>query len=143
MKTKLWKQSYRLPNNLFVISPTIFKLWVMKSENWVIKFANSNAPKSEYRKHHVFLLTKQTPKHQTRYTTPKKGSDEQYHATSSNQFNLILYSVFSLLWQNCSPTCTSVFSLRIRPPRHDVGHCGAAGGSRFGRYLWRIGSEYF
>ena len=38
--TELWKQSYHLPNNLFDIGPTIFELWVMETENWVIKKGN-------------------------------------------------------------------------------------------------------
>ena len=44
METELWKQSYRLPNNFFVMGPTIFELWVMKTENWVIKKDNPNDP---------------------------------------------------------------------------------------------------
>ena len=39
-----WKQSYRLPNNLFAMGPTIFELWVMETENWVIKKSNPNGP---------------------------------------------------------------------------------------------------
>ena len=39
-ETELWKQSYHLPNNLFDIGPTIFELWVMETENWVIKKGN-------------------------------------------------------------------------------------------------------
>ena len=42
METELWKQSYRLPNNLFAIGPTIFELWVMETENWVMKIGNPN-----------------------------------------------------------------------------------------------------
>ena len=42
METKLWKQSYRLPNNLFVMDPTIFELWVMETENWVTKIGKPN-----------------------------------------------------------------------------------------------------
>ena len=44
METELWKQSYRLPNNLFAMGSTIFELWVMKTENWVTEFANPNNP---------------------------------------------------------------------------------------------------
>ena len=44
MKTELWKQSYHLPNNLFAMGPTIFELWVMETENWVIKKLNPNGP---------------------------------------------------------------------------------------------------
>ena len=44
METELWKQSYRLPNNLFAMGPTIFELWVMETENWITKKANPNAP---------------------------------------------------------------------------------------------------
>ena len=44
METELWKQSYRLPNNLFAMGPIIFKLWVMKTENWVIEIVNPNSP---------------------------------------------------------------------------------------------------
>ena len=70
--------------------------------------------------------------------------------TLHRQTNLISFYIrFSLRWQNCSPTRTSLFSLRIRPPRQrsdlslDVGHGGAGGGSRLGLFLWRIGSEFF
>ena len=42
METELWKQSYCLPNKLFAMSPTIFELWVMETENWVIKKPNPN-----------------------------------------------------------------------------------------------------
>ena len=44
MEIELWKQSYRLPNNFFAMGPTIFKLWVMETENWITKFVNPNAP---------------------------------------------------------------------------------------------------
>ena len=44
METELWKQSYRLPNNLFVMGPTIFESWVMEIENWVMKIAKPNTP---------------------------------------------------------------------------------------------------
>ena len=44
MKTELWKQSYYLPNNLFAMGPTIFELWVMETENWVMEFVNPNTP---------------------------------------------------------------------------------------------------
>ena len=37
-----WKQSYRLPNNLFAMGPTIFELWVMETENWVMEIGNPN-----------------------------------------------------------------------------------------------------
>ena len=42
METELWKQSYRLPNKYWVMGPTIFELWVMKTENWVTKIGNPN-----------------------------------------------------------------------------------------------------
>ena len=42
METKLWKQSYWKPNNLFVMGPTIFELWVMETEIWVMKFDEPN-----------------------------------------------------------------------------------------------------
>ena len=29
---------------LFAMGPTIFELWVMKTENWVMEFANPNSP---------------------------------------------------------------------------------------------------
>ena len=44
METELWKQSYHLPNNLFAMSLTIFELWIMKTEIWVIEIANLNTP---------------------------------------------------------------------------------------------------
>ena len=44
METELWKQSYYLPNNLFVMGPTIFKLWIMESENWVTETTKPNTP---------------------------------------------------------------------------------------------------
>ena len=44
METELWKQSYRLPNNLFAMCPIIFELYVMEIENWVIKKDNPNDP---------------------------------------------------------------------------------------------------
>ena len=42
METELWKQSYCLPNKLFTMGHTIFELWVMETENWVIKKLNPN-----------------------------------------------------------------------------------------------------
>ena len=42
---ELWKQSYCLPNKLFTMDPTIFELWVMKTENWVIRTNNPNGPR--------------------------------------------------------------------------------------------------
>ena len=42
METELWKQSYRLPNNLFAMGSIIFELWVMKTENWVVEIACPN-----------------------------------------------------------------------------------------------------
>ena len=42
METELWKQSYCLLNKLFAMCPTIFELWVMETENWVIKKPNPN-----------------------------------------------------------------------------------------------------
>ena len=42
METELWKQSYYLPNKLFVMDPTIFVWWGMETENWVIKTSHSN-----------------------------------------------------------------------------------------------------
>ena len=42
MEIELWKQSYRLPNNFFAMGPTIFKLWVMETENWVVEIACPN-----------------------------------------------------------------------------------------------------
>ena len=44
MEIELQKQSYRLPNNLFAMGPIIFELWVMETENWVIKKGNPNGP---------------------------------------------------------------------------------------------------
>ena len=43
MEIELWKQSYRLPNKFFAMGPTIFKLWIMETENWITKFVNPNA----------------------------------------------------------------------------------------------------
>ena len=44
MKTELWKQSYHLSNNLFAMGPTIFELWVMETENWVMEIGYPNNP---------------------------------------------------------------------------------------------------
>ena len=44
MEIELWKQSYRLPNNLFVMGPIIFELWIMETENWITKTAKPNSP---------------------------------------------------------------------------------------------------
>ena len=44
METELWKQSYRLPNNLFAMGPTIFELWIMETENWIMEIVNLNGP---------------------------------------------------------------------------------------------------
>ena len=48
-----WKQSYGnrvivWPNNLFTMDPTIFELWVMETENWVINKLNPNGPLCSY-----------------------------------------------------------------------------------------------
>ena len=43
METELWKQNCCLPNKLFTMGPTIFELWVMETENWVIKKLNPNS----------------------------------------------------------------------------------------------------
>ena len=43
MEIELWKPSYRLPNNLFVMGPTIFELWVMETKNWVTETAKPNS----------------------------------------------------------------------------------------------------
>ena len=32
------------PNNLFAMGPTIFKLWVMEIENWVMETSHPNNP---------------------------------------------------------------------------------------------------
>ena len=32
------------PNNLFAIGPTIFELWVMETELWVMKIDEPNTP---------------------------------------------------------------------------------------------------
>ena len=40
MEIELWKQSYRLLNNLFVMGLTIFELWVMETKNWVTETAS-------------------------------------------------------------------------------------------------------
>ena len=39
---KIAKQIYCLQNKLFIMDPTIFELWVMKTVNWVIKTLNPN-----------------------------------------------------------------------------------------------------
>ena len=48
MKTELWKQSYGnrvivQRNRYWVMGPTIFELWVMETENWVIETSHPNS----------------------------------------------------------------------------------------------------
>ena len=61
---ELWKQSYGnrvivQPNRYWAMSPTIFELWVMKTENWIMETSHPNSLLtlvSPFKRHSVTLI---------------------------------------------------------------------------------------
>ena len=43
METKNWKQSYGCQMDFSAMGPTIFELWVMETEVWVMKIDDPNS----------------------------------------------------------------------------------------------------